>query len=437
MSDIAGHTCRPQTATLLGCVADDVTGATDLALNLVQGGIRVVQWFGIPTPSELQNIEADALVVALNSRSTDAEHAVQQSLSALESLQALGCDRYYFKYCSTFDSTDQGNIGPVAAAMLHALNADQTIFCPAFPAAGRTVYCGHLFVHETLLHESGMQDHPLNPMQDSCLARILARQSGLTVGLLAYCDVSAGPDSIRRRLRALADADHPFVVTDALKDEHLRNIAVACANNKLLTGGSRLAHFLPEAYRRQGILETEPVLPELPKVGGRSAIISGSCSAATRKQVACQSKRTRGFRVDVTQLTEHPNDEFQRFLSWADEQPPTMPFLAYSTADPNAIRHRQAGHSSDQLARLIEQFHGRIAQELVNRFGVRQLVVAGGETSAAVAAAVGVRGLRIGPEIAPGVPWTETLGEPNLALAFKSGNFGDDDFFQTALEMLE
>ncbi len=425
-----------ETPPLLGCVADDVTGATDLSLNLVQGGMRVVQWLGSPTVEELRRVEADAIVVALKSRSVEAADAINMSLSALQTLQTVGCRRFYFKYCSTFDSTAEGNIGPVAEALLQELGGRQAIFCPAFPAAGRTVYAGHLFVNGCPLHESGMQNHPLNPMHDPNLVRVLRQQTRQPVGLLSYADVMAGPEAIARKLRALRDEGRPLVVVDALDAQHLRSIAAACADDQLVTGGSGLARFLPEVYRAQGMLAAKPYAPALPAVAGRSAILSGSCSQATRAQVARQCEWSASWKIDVAQLMNQPDVVFREIIDWVGMQPVNRPLLIYSTADPEYVTALQERFGRALVADRIEQMQARIAEVLVADYGVRRLVVAGGETSAAVAAALDVRALRIGPEIAPGVPWTESLRDPPLALAFKSGNFGGEDFFRTALEML-
>lgn len=423
-------------APLLGCVADDVTGATDLALSLTQGGMRVVQWLGVPGTGEAAGPEADAVVVALKSRSVPAPEAVRVSLAAWESLRSAGCRRFYFKYCSTFDSTDAGNIGPVAEALLDALGAAQTVFCPAFPEAGRTVYAGHLFVHGALLNESGMQDHPLNPMRDPDLVRVLGRQTGGEVGLLGYHDVATGPAAITGRLDALRRGGRPLAVTDALDEGHLRNLAAACADMPLVTGGSGLTRFLPAAYRERGLLGGEPHEAELPTAAGRAAVLSGSCSRATQGQVERFAARAPVWRVDIGTLMQDPDGARRAVFAWASEQPTDRPVLVTSTAGPAAVAAAQGQFGREQVAAAVESFHAHVARALVDELGVRRLVVAGGETSSAVAAGLGVRALRIGPAIAPGVPWTESVGGPKLALAFKSGNFGGDDFFRDALGML-
>ncbi len=424
------------TVPLLGCIADDVTGATDLALNLTQGGMRVVQWLGIPSAGGLAGVDADAIVVALKTRSIPAADAVAQSLAGLERLRERGCRRFYFKYCSTFDSTPDGNIGPVTEALRNALEVDQAILCPAFPEAGRTLYSGHLFVHGVPLDESSMRDHPLTPMRDANLPRVLAQQSRRTVGLVPYRDVSAGPDAIRRRRTGLRAEGVALVLVDALDETHLKQIAAASADDVLVTGGSGLARFLPPVYRAGGLLDGESVAPKLPDVPGRAAILAGSCSSATRGQVAEGCRRYPSRDIDVAPLVQDPEAAFREAMAWVDRQPAGQPLLIYSTAEPAQVAAVQERFGRDLVAAEIERLMARIARALVESHGVRRLIVAGGETASAVAEGLGIEALRIGPEIAPGVPWTETLGPRPLALAFKSGNFGNADFFHTALEML-
>ena len=423
---------------LLGCIADDVTGATDLAINLVGGGMRVVQVLGVPSKESLSELKkVDAVVVALKTRSVPKQQAISQSLESLRALQQLGCRRFYFKYCSTFDSTDEGNIGPVAEALLEELRAEQTIFCPAFPQAGRTVYQGHLFVHEKLLNESGMENHPLNPMRDANLLRVLARQTTEKIGLIAYKSYAGSIAALRDELRRLAAEGHRFVVTDACDNSHLAQLAKAVVEMPLVTGGSGLARFLPEAYRDAGFMRTEPFQPEMPQVPGRRALLAGSCSTATQGQVKHMQGRCPTWQVDVPQLMNDAEAELGRFRAWADSTGEDETLLVTSTSPPEAIAELQERYGAETTAESIERFLAASAKLLVESFGVRRLVLAGGETSGAIVAALEIPTLRIGPEICTGVPWTETVGtEPALALALKSGNFGEKDFFETALEML-
>jgi uncharacterized protein YgbK (DUF1537 family) len=420
---------------VLGCIADDFTGATDLASNLVQAGMRTIQWLGVPDMPDALD-EFDAVVVALKTRSIARAEAVDQSLKALQVLQALGARRFYFKYCSTFDSTDRGNIGPVAEALLAALGELQTIFCPAFPENGRTVYQGHLFVRDRLLNESGMERHPLNPMTDANLVRVLGRQATQPVGLLPIDVVERGVTAVRDGLQALRERGQLLVVTDALNDGHLRTLAAACAGMPLVTGGSGLAIGLPAAYRAAGLLAGALTEPRMPCVPGRTAILSGSCSTATQQQVSWMKARCPALTLDARRCLRDRDGAVQDVIRWARDGDPSRPSLIYSTGGAEEVASLQAELGREEAAAAIESAFARIATLLVAEVGVRRLVVAGGETSGAVVSALGVRNLRIGPRITPGVPWTESLGDRPLALALKSGNFGGPDFFETAVEML-
>ncbi|MEM9418004.1 MAG: 3-oxo-tetronate kinase [Planctomycetota bacterium] len=423
---------------LLGCIADDVTGATDLAINLVQGGMRVVQVMGVPTAKVLQHADgADALVVALKTRSIPAAYAVQQSLASLEALQSIGCSRFYFKYCSTFDSTPAGNIGPVAEALADALSTAQTIYCPAFPRAGRTVYRGHLFVFDRLLNDSGMQNHPLTPMTDADLVRVLAPQTTRPVGLVDYDTPLLDAEAVRSKLNTLAEAGVANVVTDACDDVHLRSLAHAVTSMPLVTGGSGLARYLPEAYRQQGLLSDAEVEPYVPDAAGRALVLSGSCSRATQGQVKWAEGRLPMWPVDIPALLEDPAGYLDQVCAWIEQQDASQPAVVASTASPEKVSALQAQHGTDAVASAVETLMGRIAVAAVERCNVRRILVAGGETSGAVAAALNVDAVQIGPEIATGVSWTQTLGQsPAVALAFKSGNFGQEDIFTTAWEKL-
>lgn len=421
---------------ILGCIADDVTGATDLAINLVQGGLSVIQIMGVPTSEELDQIDADAIVVALKTRSIPAADAITQSLASLEALRRIGIDRLFFKYCSTFDSTEQGNIGPVAEALMDALGVEQTIFCPALPRNGRTVFEGHLFVNGRLLNESGMENHPLNPMTDPDLVRFLGTQTSHEVGLLSYAVFADGSDRIIQELHDLAESGVSFVVTDSCDDKHLAALAQAVADMRLVTGGSGIARYLPDAYRKFGLLESPPDQPRLPEIGGRSLILSGSCSTATNQQVNWMKQRCPAWKIDVPAIINDSEQALRSLLSWAQQTDPDKPLLIYSTASPDEVSQLQNQFGRDAVAQAIENFHATIAAAMVADLGVRRLVLAGGETSGAVTTRLGVRSLRIGPEISAGVPWTVSIGETPLALALKSGNFGAEDFFEYALEML-
>ena len=418
----------------LGCIADDLTGATDLSLTLSREGLRTLQCSGTPR-GPLDASAYGAIVIALKSRNLAARQAVEQSLEACDWLRANGARRLLFKYCSTFDSTDDGNIGPVADALLDRLGADFTLACPAFPAAGRSVYMGHLFVNGVPLAESPMRDHPLTPMRDSDLRRVLQRQTPHPVGGVGYADVDAGADAIRLAFARERAAGRRHVVVDALNDRHLREIGAAAADLALVTGGSGVALGLPAAYHARGWLEALHPTPErLEAPAGRRAILAGSCSAMTRRQIeAARAQGLRLLQLDPTALAEGRFD-VEAALSFARQGPDDQIPLIYSSDDPEGVAKVQARWGREAAGGMIEAALARIAKGLVAH-GFRRLVVAGGETSGAVVQALGVERLEIGPEIDPGVPWT--LSQPGgLALALKSGNFGAEDFFLKAWELL-
>jgi 3-dehydrotetronate 4-kinase len=416
---------------LLGSVADDFTGATDLANTLVKAGMRTVQLLGVPHAG-LNVPDADAVIVALKSRSNPASEAVEMSLAALKWLQAVGARQFYFKYCSTFDSTDRGNIGPVADALLDALGADFTVFNPSFPTNKRTVYKGYLFVGDELLSESGMRHHPLTPMTDPSLVRVLQRQTKHKVGLVQYSTVVKGAQAVREAIETLRSSGHRHAVLDSITDDHLYTLGEACAGLKLVTGGSGMAMGLPANFVRQGLLKTGQQ-SSLPKVTGPTVVLAGSCSVATQGQVVLMKKDHEAFELDPMAIASG-KDVAAAALTWAGARLSERPILIYSTASPEQVSAVQRELGRENAGELVERALSKIAQGLVAR-GVRRLVVAGGETSGAVVGALGVEGLHIGPEIDPGVPWTFSLGEPTLALALKSGNFGTPDFFTKAFRV--
>ena len=419
---------------MLGCIADDVTGATDLANTLVRGGMRTVQTIG--TPSGGLDNDAEAVVVALKSRTCPVAEAVTASLEALRWLQAQGCRQFYFKYCSTFDSTPEGNIGPVLEALMKALHVSFVIASPAFPENGRTVYRGHLFVGDALLNESGMEHHPLTPMTDPNLVRFLQRQVRGKVGLLRHDVVCGGIEAVREARSRLREESISIAITDAISEADLMTIAAACADDLLLSGGSGLALGLPENFRQKGLLPYADNASHLPAIGGGEAVLAGSCSRATQAQVKYwQGSRKPSFRVDVFALADGQNVVADA-IEFAERHQTEGPVLIYatSTAEEIELVHKKLGNA--RAGALIEDAIGRIACELRKR-GVRKIIVAGGETSGAVVAALGVRALQIGPQIDPGVPWTMTLDSEPVALALKSGNFGAEDFFERAFACLK
>ncbi len=413
---------------LLGCIADDLTGATDVALMLQSAGMRTVQAIGVPAAGAALDA-ADAVVIALKSRTIPAGKAVGESLAALEWLRSRGARQILFKYCSTFDSTDAGNIGPVADALLDATDSRFTVVCPAFPTNKRTIYMGHLFVGEQLLSDSPMKDHPLTPMHDANLVRVLARQTSKRVGLVPLGTVRQGISALREAFALLRDTNHAYAVVDAVSDEDLLALGAACSDMPLVTGGSGIAMGLPGNFgcRAGGAAG-------LPRVEGRAAVISGSCSAQTNVQVAEWKASRPAFRIDPLRLAEG-EDLAGKALEWVASLSEDEPFLVYATALPDAVRATQSRLGAANAGELVERCLAQVALGLVAG-GVRKLVVAGGETSGAVVKALGVQLLRIGPQIDPGVPWTLSAGDPAIALALKSGNFGGTDFFAKALEMV-
>ncbi|TWO68451.1 four-carbon acid sugar kinase family protein [Caenimonas sedimenti] len=426
---------------LLGCIADDFTGATDLANNLVRSGMRTVQTIGVPG-DEAATVDADAIVVALKSRTIPAADAVQQSLAALRWLQGQGVQQVYFKYCSTFDSTPDGNIGPVTDALLDALHGPGqgfTIACPAFPENQRTVFKGHLFVGDQLLSESGMRNHPLTPMTDANLVRVMQAQTRRRVGLVAQHVVARGAGAIRARFDELQGEGVSVAVVDAVGNDDLLRIGEALAGMPLVTAGSGIAIGLPQNWRNAGQLKDDVAADVLPSASGSRAVISGSCSLATNAQVA-QFKATGGaaFAIDPLELAAGA-DVAGAALEWAGPRLAQGPVLVYATAEPEAVKSVQAQLGAARAGEVVEQALSSIAIGLV-RAGVRQLVVAGGETSGAVVQALGVQRMAIGPQIDPGVPWTAVqspvcAGE-TVHMALKSGNFGAPDFFRKAFAML-
>ena len=418
---------------LLGCIADDFTGATDLANNLVRAGMRVVQTIG--TPSGALDAEVDAVVVALKSRTIAPSEAVAQSLQALAWLQAQGAQQIYFQYCSTFDSTPAGNIGPVTEALMDALDTDFTIATPAFPDNQRSVFKGHLFVGEVLLNESGMQNHPLTPMTDANLVRVLQAQCKRKVGLIDHRVVAQGEAAIRSRIDQLRREGVGIAVVDALSNDDLLRLGPALKGMPLLTAGSGVAIGLPQNF---GIAPSSAA-SELPAATGLQAVVSGSCSLATNRQVLAFIKAGRpALGIDPLRIAAGV-DVAAEVLVWAEPLIRKGPVLVYSTADSNAVKSVQGRLGVEEAGAMVERTIAAIARGLVQR-GVRQLVVAGGETSGACVQALNITQMQIGPQIDPGVPWchapSDAAGAKGLHLTLKSGNFGSDDFFTKAFTML-
>lgn len=414
---------------LLGCIADDFTGGTDLASTLVRGGMRTLQVIGVPEGPLPDDI--DAVVIALKSRTISAEEAVTQSLEALEWLRAAGCQQFFFKYCSTFDSTSRGNIGQVADALADALGVSFAVACPAFPENKRTIFNGHLFVGDQLLSESGMRNHPLTPMTDSNLVRVLQQQTLKPVGLIAHSVVSKGAQVISTAFSNLEAQGQGYAIVDAIDDEDLYAIGQAVADHKLVTGGSGVALGLPENFRRAGLLGKSETASVLPAIEGLGAVVSGSCSVATNSQVEHWQKSRPSFSLDPL-LLANGHDQVAEALAWAKDLIQQGPILIYGSAQPETVKLAQQKLGVEAAGQIVEDALSAVAVGLYE-MGVRKLVVAGGETSGAVVKALKIKALRIGATIDPGVPWTLGLRDDPVALALKSGNFGTVDFFEKAL----
>ena len=420
---------------LLGVIADDMTGATDVALMLNRAGMRTVQVIGAPRQGATLP-DADAVVVALKSRTNPVAEAVADSLAACEALLAAGARQILFKYCSTFDSTAQGNIGPVADALMQRLSAETAIVCPAFPANGRSIYQGYLFVGAVPLHESSMKDHPLTPMRDSNLMRLMGAQTKAAVGHVDYATVLAGAEAVKARYARLAGEGVRYVVTDALTNDDLMVLGASVAGHRLLTGGSGIAMGLPQNFRADGLLGERAAPASLSAPSGRAGILSGSCSAATRGQIAAATAAGYpALKLDPLALASGAQTP-GALVDWALAQPAQAPFLLYSSDDPAEVGAIQQKLGRDRAGEVVEHAFAEIARRLVAG-GVTRLLVAGGETSGAVVQGLGVKTLAIGPEIDPGVPWTRVVDGPELVVALKSGNFGAPDFFVKAWRLLD
>ena len=419
--------------SVLGCIADDFTGATDLAGLLARSDSDVSLRIGVPKEPAAKAAAFE--VIALKSRTAPVDIAVSEALAALDWLRAAGANQFFWKYCSTFDSTPEGNIGPVAEALMDAIGTEQTIYCPAFPENGRSVFMGNLFVGRQPLSESPMKDHPLTPMRDSNLLRLLEPQVTRPVGLIDRLTVAEGVEAIRLELAGLRSKGVAHVVVDAVANVDLDAIAEACCDMPLMTGGSAVAMPLPRLYRAEGMLSGPASGTPFPNLERAAVVLSGSCSAMTNAQVA--NYKTRGapsFQLDPSDLAQNGPD---KALAWIAAQDLERAPLVYATAEPAKVKAAQSSLGTEQAGAIVE---GALAACAVvaRDAGARRFVVAGGETSGAVTKALGVDRLNIGKEIAPGVPWTFCIsGGHDIALALKSGNFGSEAFFSEAFDVLE
>ncbi|PIT03840.1 serine kinase [Bradyrhizobium nitroreducens] len=420
----------------LGCIADDYTGASDLANTLTRAGLRTVQTIGIPA-DDLALPEVDAVVVSLKSRSIEAGLAVSRSRAADKWLRSRGVSHVLFKICSTFDSTDAGNIGPVMDALRADCSEGAVLVTPAFPETGRTVYQGNLFVGAVPLNESPLKDHPLNPMHDSNLVRVLARQSGTKIGLVDLATVARGTDAVRARLAELEAQGIGAAIIDAVFDRDLETIGLVAGEHGLSVGASGIGLGLARA-----LVSTGKVKPAAASsaagaaVGGTAACLAGSCSQATLKQIASAEKVMPVLHLDPDRILTGPG-EAQRALDWARPRLAEGPVLIASSSTPDQVAALQARHGRDAAGHAIEQTMADIAENLV-KSGVRRLIVAGGETSGAVVDRLEIPGFLVGAEIAAGVPVLRAVGAEagDMLLALKSGNFGGPDFFSDALRLM-
>jgi 3-dehydrotetronate 4-kinase len=421
----------------LGCIADDFTGATDLANNLVRSGMRVLQYMGTPSAESSHANDADdadAIVIALKSRTIEPSFAVAQSITASRWLCAHGAEQIYFKYCSTFDSTPKGNIGPVLDALLEELDTDFAISTPAFPDNQRTVFMGHLFVGDVPLHESGMRNHPLTPMTDSNLVRVLQAQTKHKVGLVPYASIAKGGQATQERFDHLKAQGVVHAIADAVSNSDLMTLGKSLAGHRLVSGGSGIAIGLPQNWS----IAPNAASAELPRATGATAIISGSCSQASNAQVAdFIAGGGAAFAIDGLRVAAGDASLADDALAWASPRiAKGEAVLVYSTATPETVRAVQQQLGVAHAGELIEQTLAQIAKGVVE-LGVGQLIVAGGETSGACTQALGIESMRIGAQIDPGVPWCHAVVHgKSLHIALKSGNFGSVDFFTKAFVLL-
>lgn len=412
----------------LGVIADDFTGATDIASFLVRNGMSTVQLNGVP--AHRAPVSSDAVVISLKTRSCPAQEAICQSLTALRWLQDQGCQQFYFKYCSTFDSTADGNIGPVLDALLEALQETQTVISPALPVNGRTVYQGYLFVGNQLLNESGMRHHPVTPMDDAQLGRLIERQGQGKAGLVAWPTIEQGPEAVASELSTLADSAVRYIVLDALNERHLLTQGIALRKMKLVSGGSGLAIGLARDWAQRHGAKRDSSQAGMP-VPGPAVVLSGSCSLMTNAQVTAYRAMAPARAVDLSACFGNLSAYVDTLCDWVDEHraAPLAP-MVYATTEPETLQRIQHEYGDKASSERVEQLFAALAAALKAK-GFSRFIVAGGETSSIVAQTLGVEAFHIGPVISPGVPWVRDTQQP-LSLALKSGNFGDIQFFARA-----
>ena len=420
----------------LGIIGDDFTGSSDIANNLKKSGMQVSMYAGVPNllPEEAKKEQTDAAVIALKTRTAPIEDAIRESLEALSWLKDCGCEQFIFKYCSTFDSTKEGNIGPVTDAIMEKLNTDFTIACPSFPDAGRTVYFGHMFVNGKPLNESGMENHPLTPMTDHNLVRWLGHQTKNNVGLVDSQTISEGENSVKKKIENLKKNGYKYAIIDTIKNDDFDIICNAVKNLPLLTGGSGIALGLPKIYKDRGLLSASNF--QIPENNSNAIILSGSCSVTTINQINIYKENNPSFYISPDEVI-NDKDLIEKVLSWIKDNETQSP-LVYSSSDIKSVSEKQKQYGQELLANKIEKFFELLSKRLVkDNFGT--FISAGGETSGAVIKGLGIQELKIGKEISHGVPalWSpESNGNKPVFVTLKSGNFGQDDFFTRALKAL-
>ena len=420
----------------LGIIGDDFTGSSDIANNLKKSGMQVSMYAGVPTlvPEETKKELTDAAVIALKTRTIPIKDAIKESLEALSWLRDCGCEQFIFKYCSTFDSTKEGNIGPVTDAIMEALNTDFTIACPSFPDAGRTVYFGHMFVNGKPLNESGMENHPLTPMTDHNLVRWLDYQTKNKVGLINTQDISKGTESVKEKIESLKTNGYKYAIIDTIKNEDFDIICNGVKDLPFLTGGSGIALGLPKIYKDRGLLSVSNF--QIPENNSNAVILSGSCSVTTINQIDIYKKNNPSFYISPDEVI-NSEDLIEKVLSWIKDNETLSP-LVYSSSDTKVVSEKQKQYGQEILANKIENFFEVLSKRLVkDNFGT--FISAGGETSGAIIKGLGIQELKIGKEISHGVPalWSpDSIGNKPVFVTLKSGNFGQDDFFKRALKAL-
>ncbi|MDC3072028.1 four-carbon acid sugar kinase family protein [bacterium] len=421
---------------ILGIIGDDFTGSSDIANNLKKNGMQVSMYAGIPSSNKealLTNI--DAAVIALKTRTIPIKEAVSESLKALEWLKKAGCRQFIFKYCSTFDSTKEGNIGPVTDALIEELNVDFTIACPSFPDAGRTVFYGHMFVNGKPLNESGMEKHPLTPMTDHNLVRWLDYQTKHNVGLIDCETIGKGVKSVKEKIKNLKIEGYKYAIVDTINNDNFEVICNGVKDLQLLTGGSGIALGLPKIYKKEGLLSDKDY--QIPKNKTNAVILSGSCSSATLNQIEVYKKDNPSYFISADEVI---NNEklIEDVMKWIKNNETLSPII-YSSADPKIVKEKQTQYGQEILANKIESFFEKLSNKLLNyTFGI--FISAGGETSGAVVNGLGLQELKIGQEIAHGVPalWSpDSKCRKPVSITLKSGNFGQADFFKKALQILK